>query len=288
MTASDQPPTRPRAGIPARLARMAIVGYAVWCLVLVLSEPGLVYLPHLAGAPLPDARIDADPRIERRWIAQEDAGARTEAWLLRAPGPSRGLACFLHGNGELIDGTLHEAEMWNARGFDALLVEYRGYGRSGGSPSQGAIVGDVLAAIEGALAGRDGAALVLHGRSLGTGVAAQVAARIPDRVDALVLESPFTSIASFAAGFAVPPFLVRNPFRTDEVLPALDCPVLVLAARNDEVVPFAHGETLVRLARDGRHVAFEGTHNSGISLDPAYWRAIDALVDGIPAPLSGR
>jgi pimeloyl-ACP methyl ester carboxylesterase len=288
MPAPGTRPTRPRTRALTRIARMAIVGYAAWCLVLVLSEPRLVYLPHLAGAPLPDARIDLDPRIERRSIAQEGGDARTEAWLLRAPAPARGLACFLHGNGELIDGTLHEAAMWNARGFDALLVEYRGYGRSGGSPSQEAIVGDVLAAIDGALTGRDDATLVLHGRSLGTGVAAQVAARIPERVAALVLESPFTSIASFAAGFAVPPFLVRNPYRTDEVLPTLDCPVLVLAARDDEVVPFAHGEALVRIARDGRHVALDGTHNSGISLDPAYWRAIDALIDGLPAPLSGR
>lgn len=258
---------------------MAIVGYLLWCVALVLLEPRLVYLPHLAGAATPDDRVANDPSIARLWIEQPEGG-RTEAWLVRAASPSRGLVAFFHGNAELIDGTLHEASEWNARGFDALLVEYRGYGRSTGEPSEAAIVDDALAAIDGASGATGHRTLILHGRSLGTGVAAQVAARRSDRVTALVLESPFTSVASFAAGFAVPPFLVSNPYRTDAAIASLPCRVLILAARDDEVIPFAHGEELARIARNARHVALDGTHNSGLSLDPAYWKAIDELLSG--------
>lgn len=261
---------------------MLAVGYLIWCLVLSLLERRLVYLPHLAGEPTPDARIDADPRIERLWLTHPD-GTRTESWLVRAPAPSRGLACFLHGNGELIDGTLHEARLWNARGHDALLVEYRGYGRSGGSPSQRAIVPDTLRMVEQALARTGHSSFILHGRSLGTGVAAQVAARAPTRTDALVLESPFTSIAGFAWRYGIPPFLVSNSYRTDAVLPTLGMPVLILNARDDEIIPFDHGVRLARIARNARHVALEGSHNSGLSLDPAYWSAIDTLLADIHA-----
>lgn len=271
-----------------RILRILAVGYLLWCLVLSFLERRLVYLPDLAGPPTPDARIDADPRIERLWLAHPD-GTRTESWLMRAPAPARGLACFLHGNGELIDGTLHEARMWNARGFDALLVEYRGYGRSGGTPSQRAIVPDTLRMAELALARTGHASFILHGRSLGTGVAAQVAALAPARTAALVLESPFTSIASFAWRYGIPPFLVSNSYRTDAVLPALDAPVLILNARDDEIIPFDHGVRLAKLARDARHVALEGTHNSGLSLDPAYWNAIDTLLEEIaPATSPAR
>jgi pimeloyl-ACP methyl ester carboxylesterase len=97
--------------------------------------------------------------------------------------------------------------------------------------------------------------------------------------EALILESPFTSVASFAAGFGAPAFIVRHSFRTDEVLPRLACPVLILHARDDEVVPVAHGRTLAGLAPRAEFVELDGSHNSGLSSDEAYWSATDRLID---------
>ena len=220
----------------------------------------------------------------RHWIERD--GARTEAWLLRASTaePARGLVAITHGNAELIDHLLEDAREWRRLGFDVVLPEYRGYGRSTGTPSQDAIVGDTLAAISWALGATGERALVLHGRSLGTGVAMQVAARLDETASAqapaprlllAVLEAPFTSIASYAPQYGLPPFIVRDPYRTDEVLPTLECPVLILHTRGDEVVPLEHGQALASLAPARvRLVEFDGSHNSGISMTRPYWNAV--------------
>jgi pimeloyl-ACP methyl ester carboxylesterase len=120
--------------------------------------------------------------------------------------------------------------------------------------------------------------LIFHGRSLGTGIAVQVASRHRDRTRALVLESPFRSVASFAWRYGVPEFIVRDPYRTDELLPSFRCPTLILHAPLDEVVPYAHGEALASLQPLAMLVPLEGSHNSGLSSTSAYWRAIDDLL----------
>jgi len=251
----------------------------------------MLFLPQVAGIGLTEDAIAAEPRIVRRWLAQDD-GVKTEAWLVRALPTGRtprGLVVFTHGNAELIDHALHEAEAWTQRGYDVLLPEYRGYGRTPGTPGETRIVADILAHLDAELAANRARPIVLHGRSLGTGVAAQVAARIVERdgsteapttIAALILESPFASIASFAAGYGAPTFIVRNPFRTDQVLPDLACPILILHAREDEVVPIAHARTLGMLQPRAVVVELDGSHNSGLSADDAYWRAIDRLIGG--------
>jgi hypothetical protein len=282
-----------------RILRSLALVYAAWCLALFLLQSRMLYMPALAGIPMSDAAVAAIPGIERLWIPQSDPDSsdRTEAWLLRADashaGNARTLVCFTHGNAETIDQCLAEARAWRDRGFDVLLPEYRGYGRSAGTPSQDAIVRDVDMAVSLALERTGTRAIIFHGRSLGTGVAAQVAARHRQRVRAIVLESPFTSITSFAWRYGIPPLLVTNPYRTDELLPTFACPVLILHAQRDEIVPFAHGEALAAMQPLAVLMPLDGSHNSGLSSTTAYWDAIDAMLaktgEGAPdAPLRRR
>ena len=263
------------------MATLGVFAYAAWCVTVYAAQSRLLFMASVAGPGLSDAIIAAEPGLERHWIPNADGG-RTEAWLVRAPvADAKGLVCFLHGNAELIDDALHEAREWNARGFDVLLPEYRGYGRTPGSPSQAAIVHDVVGAVEFIMTkgerDRRYEGLILHGRSLGTGVAAQVAVGQGERLKAMVLESPFLSVASFAWSYGVPPALVTNPFRTDEALPRIDAPVLILHARGDEIVPISHGRELAT-ASGAALVELDGSHNSGLSHQREYWRAIDEHV----------
>jgi alpha-beta hydrolase superfamily lysophospholipase len=279
---TEKSPSKPAWG--RRFRRVAALGafaYAAWCVTVYAAQSRLLFMASVAGPGLSDAIIEAEPGLERHWIPNADGG-RTEAWLVRAPvADAKGLVCFLHGNAELIDDALHEAREWNARGFDVLLPEYRGYGRTPGSPSQAAIVHDVVGAVEFIMTkgepDRRYEGLILHGRSLGTGVAAQVAVGQGGRLKAMVLESPFLSVASFAWSYGVPPALVTNPFRTDEALPRIDAPVLILHARGDEIVPISHGRELAT-ASGATLVELDGSHNSGLSHQREYWRAIDEHV----------
>ena len=289
------PPSRLRGAV-VRVVRSAVILYLAWGVTLFFMQPRMLYLPDLAGGGMRDDEIGALEQREglvRHWIERE--GARTEAWLLRAStaAPSRGLVAITHGNAELIDHLLDDARQWRRMGFDVVLPEYRGYGRSTGSPSQDGIVGDTLAAIDWALAQTGRRALVLHGRSLGTGVAMQVAARLgevgsPHGLELAVLEAPFTSIASYAPRYGLPPFIVRDPYRTDEVLPVLACPVLILHTRDDEVVPIAHARALASLAPARiTLVEFDGSHNSGISMTRRYWTAVEQAAARAVPPEAG-
>lgn len=259
-----------------RIGRVAVGAYLVWCLTLSLAQGWMIFPRGMAGPALPEGAL---PRgVERWWIDAAD-GVRVEAWYL-APedgGPAPAAVIF-HGNGELIDHVTEYAAWYRERGFAVLLPEYRGYGRSGGTPSQRAIVEDAkrFCAMLLARPEVDGARVVLHGRSLGAAVAAQVAAEHPPA--ALVLESPFVSINAMAAGYAVPPFLVRHPFRTDLVLPALGRPVLILHSRDDEIVPYAHGKRLHAMTPGSRLVDLSGSHNGALIAQPRYWSSVESLL----------
>lgn len=277
-----QTPAPKARGTAWRILRGALIVYAAWCLILYFLQSRLLFMPYAAGRGMDEGQIAAEPGLERMRIAHAD-GIATEAWLVRSrTQPARGLVCFMHGNAELIDYNLPEAREWNARGFDVLLAEYRGYGRSPGSPSQDAIVQDTIDAIS--EASREGGypAVVLHGRSLGSAVAVQVALWLGDRCSAVVMESPFRSVASFAWRYGVPPSLVKNPFRSDQAMPMLACPILILHSRQDEIVPFGHGEALAALNPLATLVPLEGSHNSGLSMTRTYWDAIDSFVQSLP------
>jgi len=181
---------------------------------------------------------------ESFWI--EAGGTRSEAWLLPARG-KRGpapLLIFTHGNGELIDDWAGEFDDVRGWGVGVLLVEYPGYGRSGGSPSEASIGAAVLAAYD--LARErpdvDPARIVAFGRSLGGGAAAVLAQSRP--LAALVLESTFTSVRNMAAGFGVPGLLIPDPFDSVSRLEKFRGPVLILHGARDQVVPVSHGKAL--------------------------------------------
>jgi pimeloyl-ACP methyl ester carboxylesterase len=233
----------------------------------------------MAGLQMPAAAIPAS--VEHVWITASD-GSKVEAWFIPAadasPAHPAPAAIFIHGNAELIDHNLSLVERYHDRGFSVLMPEFRGYGRSEGSPCQDAVVSDADA-FHAWLIKRpdvDASRLIFHGRSLGTGVASQLAGL--HQPQALILESPFTSVASFAWHYGVPPIFLSSPFRTDKILPKLTCPILILAGRSDEIVPIEHGHKLHELAPTSTMVELDGSHNSGLSDQGQYWKAIDEVI----------
>ena len=125
-----------------------------------------------------------------------------------------------------------------------LLLEYPGYGRSEGRPSQRSITEAILAADAWARQQPriDASRIIPYGRSLGGSAAAILAAERP--APALILESAFTSARAFARQFGAPGFLVRDPLDTLAAVGRFRGPVLVLHGDHDEIVPLDHGRTL--------------------------------------------
>lgn len=217
------------------------------------------------------------PDVEPLWISAPD-GSRVEAWFIpgagvtaTAPGP---LVMFFHGNGELIDTNLGQADIYRAWGVSTLLAEYRGYGRSQGDPSQAAIVADMqqFHALVSARPDVDPRRIAYHGRSLGGGVAGALAAERPPA--ALILESTFTSLAALARSRGLLESLCRHPFRTDRVLPTLARPVLILHGSDDDLIPPDHARRLHALAPGSVLFESPGGHNDFPRDHAAYTAAL--------------
>ena len=217
----------------------------------------------VAGLPGPRANVEAAGG-ERLWLDAD--GARVEAYFLPARGASNGarapLLVFAHGNGERIDDWVEAFAPARELGLAALLVEYPGYGRSAGTPSQKSVAAAMLAAYDGAL-GRpdvDPARIVGYGRSLGGGAVCDLSTERP--LKALVLESTFTSVADLARGLGLPRFLVRDPFDNAAALARFTGPVLIVHGERDDLIPVAHAHRLHGIAADSRLVVESGCgHN---------------------------
>jgi fermentation-respiration switch protein FrsA (DUF1100 family) len=239
-----------------RTARTLVVAYLFWMAILYLGQDTLLFKPYLAKPPHPPT----DPRT----IVTElplDEGGSVISWFIPAlgvdeqhPGPA---VVVLHGNAESIYQQKGTVQSYHELGVSVLLPEYRGYAGSGGKPSEKGIVADMVRFYDEMvrLPHVDASRIVFHGRSLGGGVAAQLAARRRPR--ALILESTFTSVAIRAHDYFVPSFLARNPFRTDAVIGDFDFPILIFHGAHDTVIPVDDGRRLAELAPHARYVEYE-------------------------------
>jgi pimeloyl-ACP methyl ester carboxylesterase len=244
-------------------ARVFLFGVAV-AVVVLIAYWAIVYTLQrrlIFPRPLTATNVAPGPGVERHWLriggdsARDGvagaAGDRIEVWHLPATPPSarRPLLIFTHGNGEVIDLWPEAFEPLRQQGVGALLVEYPGYGRSEGTPSQSAITEAVVAAYDLAVdeLGYPAAGVFAYGRSIGGGAASALATRRP--VAGLILESSFSSIAAMAGSYLVPAFLIRDPFDNVAAVAAFDGPVLVLHGARDTLIPVDHGRRLAAAAR---------------------------------------
>lgn len=185
------------------------------------------------------------------------------------------LIIFTHGNGELADDWLAEFEAVREWGAAVLLVEYPGYGRAPGSPSERSIVAAMHAAYEWAAGDPriDRDRIVAYGRSLGASAAARLAA--DRKVAALVLESAFTSVADFASRFFAPGFLIRDPFDNRKALGRYRGPLLMIHGTRDTIVPIEHGRALAALVPGSRFHEVDCGHNDC----PRQWEVIRGFLE---------
>jgi len=183
-----------------------------------------------------------------------------------ATAPERlGHVLFCHGNGGNIGDRAPHASLLAERGFDVLLFDYRGYGRSPGRPGEDATYADARAARTMLLAAEDvdPDRIVYLGESLGAAVALELALAHPPA--GLVLQSPFTSIRDIARVHYpfIPRSLVPAAYPSLDRIPHLRSPLLVLHGARDPVVPLMHGEELFHAAPEPKRLeVFRGAaHN---------------------------
>jgi pimeloyl-ACP methyl ester carboxylesterase len=178
--------------------------------------------------------------------AIEVPGARLSALHLQLPAPS-GVVFFLHGNSGSLADWFVNLDFYRRQNFDLFMIDYRGYGKSTGRiESEAQLNSDVRAAWEVVAPMYAGKKRVLFGRSLGTGLAAQLAAQV--QPDLTILVSPYSSLRAVAAEHyqGVPLAVLRYRLDTAAVIGTLRAPVLLVHGDRDTLIAPSHSETLRR------------------------------------------
>lgn len=255
------------------LLAMAIAYVATAALVF-LFQSRLVYFPQV------EREFHTTPKAAG--LVHEDVALKTSdgvslhAWWISAP-EAKGAVLLFHGNAGNISHRIGYATMFVRLGYSVLLVDYRGYGKSGGVPHEEGTYLDAQAAWDHLAATRGFPArdIVIFGESLGGGVASWLAARHTPR--ALVLASTFKSVPDLGAEvYWWLPVRLLARIRYDNLsrITAIAVPVLIAHSKEDEIIPYAHGRALFEAARQPKSfLILSGGHNDGFIYAREEWVA---------------
>jgi pimeloyl-ACP methyl ester carboxylesterase len=263
---------------------VALAAAALWW-----GQERLIFQP----VPLPaDHRFNLPTDVHE--VGIDVPGARLHALHLRLPQPD-GLVFYLHGNAGNLASWFVNLDFWRGLNVDLFMVDYRGFGKSSGRiTSQAQLLADVQAAWQAVAPGYAGRPVVLAGRSLGTGLAAQLAAALPadQRPAQLLLVSPYRSLQALADAHypLVPGALLRYPLRTDQALQALAAApgprpaVVLLHGAQDALIPADHSTALAALVPGAQVGIMAGAGHADLQDFPVYLDAVRQAVRSAVTP----
>jgi uncharacterized protein len=252
------------------------IAYAVILLLVFLFQARLVYFPEVERDLMVTPRA-AGLDYEDVTLHAAD-GVALHGWWVPVSA-ARGAVLLLHGNAGNISHRLEYLTMFNRLGYASLIIDYRGYGKSSGTPTEDGTYRDAEAAWQYLIEARELKPhdIVLFGESLGGGVATWLALKHPPRV--LVLASTFTSVPALGAQvYRWLPVrrLARIEYDNLERVRKITVPVLIAHSRNDDIIPFSHGQALFAAAHEPKQfLELRGGHNDGFIFRRGEW--VDSL-----------
>lgn len=262
-----------------RMVTVLTVLAAVWAALVALLWVGqrqLIYLPE-RNLPEPPADVSVVN-------TETNDGIEHRLWVVPAEGEAVARVVVFNGNAGNKSHRLPLARNLAARGLEVVLFDYRGYGDTEGNPSEDGLLRDGLATVEATYV--TDLPMVYFGESIGAAVATGLSTENPP--EALVLRSPFTSLAEMARTHYpfVPTALVRDRFEVEEAIASVDAPVLVVLGTADTIVPPELSVRVYEAATEPKElVELESrNHNdpeltSGRDLTEAADRFLDRIID---------
>ncbi len=233
--------------------RTALISYAVILVLAMLFENKLIYFPSRdAVGPSPGEEV---------WLTTSD-GVKVHAWYVPHP-QAKATILHLHGNAGNLEDRRDLVRNLHKLGVNVMAIDFRGYGKSEGSPDEHGLYADSRAAYDWLLTKTSADKIVFHGESLGGGPACELAANVP--CGGLIVQSAFTSARDMAPRVLpiIPRFLVRTKFDNLEKVARISCRKLFMHGRRDEIVPFDMGERLFAGAAEPKECEWfgSGSHN---------------------------
>jgi len=254
--------------------------YVIICAYLYFFQNRLIFYPTSDIAVTPDKA----GMVYQDQFFELTSGDKIHSWFV--PGDSsKPTVLFLHGNGGNIGYRVEHLQFLHSLGVSTLIIDYRGYGRSTGTPTEQHLYEDAEIAYRWLVESRSVPVerLFLFGESIGGAVAVNLAAK--SACAGLIIESSFTSlreIARHAFPFAPTGLLLRSDFDSIKNLPRISCPILVSHSPDDDLIPYQFGRRLFEAAKPPKQfVRLSGGHNDrGYLSDPAYVKAVGSFLSG--------
>ena len=265
---------------------VVVAGYGLLVLFVYLMQGRMLYLPNMPGRSLTMTPIDVGMDYEDVSIETAD-GVTLHGWFIE--GQSSRVLLFFHGNAGNISHRLDSIRQFRNLGLSVLIIDYRGYGQSGGKTTESGLYRDADAAWRYLIEDRGLSAsdVILFGRSLGASVAARLAAQ--HRPLALIVESSFSSIPDIAQElypWLPARWMSRYSHATRDYVRDVHSPLLVVHSRDDDIIPFHHGEAIFESANEPRTLlALRGTHNDAFLRDEStYIEGLRTFLTGLSTP----
>ena len=250
--------------------------YGLLCGVLYFKQEKLLFAPTRLPAGY---QFHFPGQFEEQSMKAAD-GTRLHGLLFKAPN-AKGLIFYLHGNGGALDSWGEAAATYTALHYDVFLLDYRGYGKSGGTiTSQAQLLADVDTVYRQLQPEYPENRTVILGYSLGTGPATWLAARHHPKL--LILQAPYFSMRDMAARLYpyVPGFILRYPLPTNEFIGRVSAPIVLFHGNRDEVIDYNSTLRLKALLKPtDKFIVLSGARHNGMTHNPDYRRQIARLLE---------
>jgi len=251
----------------------AAIIYSCYLVILFFAQRQLIY----PGQHLTGQSENYFPHYEYRQTWLMTPTGKVEAWLMLANPQSEHklpAVIFAHGNGELIDHWSDFFADYLSMGINVFLVEFPGYGRSEGSPSQKSIHETFVLGYDWLINQPevDADTIIGHGRSIGGGAICDL--MLVRKLKALILQSTFTTLKQFAHYYLAPEFLIRDPFNNEQNIKQFTGPILFVHGKQDQIIPFENSVVLQKAAINATLIAYDCGHNDCPNDFKDYWLQI--------------
>jgi uncharacterized protein len=262
-----------------------VAGYAGICAAAYFGNRLLMYIPDPTRITPAMTGLEGVREVE----INVGGGVMLVAWHAPAK-ENRATILYFHGNGANAANRAPKIETIRASGFGVLYLNNRGYGGSGGSPTEENNVADAIAAYDYLIGlGVRASSIVAYGESLGSGQAVRLAAKRP--VAAVVLEAPLTSTVDVGRTtyFWLPlGLLITDKYDNERNIRSVTVPVLILHGEQDAVIPVEMGRQVYRAANEPKRIELfpEGSHDD--LFDHGAWERTQSFLASLDSALIGK
>lgn len=241
--------------------------YSGACLFLYFSQESIIFHPTKFA---PDYKFNIASQHKEINLQSKD-GVKLSSVLFQSVNP-KGVVLYLHGNGDTVESTEYPASIYTALGYDVLVPDYRGYGKSEGKvESEKQFYDDMQLFYDYAEQKYSENKIVVMGYSIGTGPAAYLAT--VNNPKTLVLHAPYYSLANLVHNNIpfVPDFVLKYQFRTDQFIPRIQAPITIFHGIGDKTIPVESSIQLQKLLQSKDKVFFlDNESHNGIMFNPQY------------------